>query len=236
MDKLLKFDNFVWQYSNGQRIGPINFDLSFRETFALVGGSGAGKSTVAFAVLNLLKFKEGKRAAGNLELNVPYEKIAYIPQDPAAAFDPLVRLGDTVKEMGLSWDKVCESLNKLYLSVGKINAKSYACELSGGMAQRLLIAIAVARESQLIIADEPTSSLDVIHQAEAIKMFEILNDSGIAILFVTHHLPLATRLCKKILVMNRGEIVDFGNVKDIYENPKSDWTKQLLRAVPPLEF
>lgn len=236
MSYLFKAEDLVLTYPKGPRFGPFNFEIAEREAFALVGESGAGKSTVALAIMNVLRFKGGKRLKGKIHLNCSQKEIAYIPQDPASALDPLFTIGSQIRELGCSEAAIRDVLEKVKLPLENISLKSYPHELSGGMLQRLLIAMALVRRPKLLIADEPTSSLDVIHQAEIMKLFHAVNAEDISILFITHYLPLAMDLCSRMAVLYEGKIVETGSPQTIYQNARHEFTKRLLAAVPVLEF
>lgn len=236
MNSLIEVRDVVLAYPRGTKFGPMSLEIREGEALALVGESGAGKSTVALALMNVLRFKGGRKLEGEIVRHCSPKEIAYVPQDPAAALDPLFTIGNQIRELGCSENAIREVLEKVHLPLTNINLKSYPHELSGGMLQRLLIAMALVRRPKLLIADEPTSSLDVIHQAEIMKLFRAIRAEGIAILFITHHLPLAMDLCSRMAVMSRGQIVETGTPRAIYEGPRHEFTRRLLAAVPGLEF
>ena len=235
MSTLIEVKDLVLAYLQGPHFGPMSFEIRESETFALVGESGAGKSTAALALMNVLRFKGGRRVKGKIDLRCSKNEIAYVPQDPAAALDPLFTIGSQIRELGCSEIAIRDVLEKVRLPLENISLKSYPHELSGGMLQRLLIAMALVRRPKLLIADEPTSSLDVIHQAEIMKLFHAVRGEGISILFITHHLPLAMDLCSRMAVLYEGKIVETGTPQTIYQNPKHEFTRCLLAAVPMLE-
>ena len=235
MSVLMDVKDLVLSYPKGPRFGPMSFEIREGEAFALVGESGAGKTTVAFALTNVLRFKRGKRINGKINRHCSYKEISYVPQDPAAALDPLFTIGSQIRELGCSEVAIRDVLEKVRLPLENISLQSYPHELSGGMLQRLLIAMALVRKPKLLIADEPTSSLDVIHQAEIMKLFRAVHAEGIAILFITHHLPLAMALCSRMAVLFEGKIVETGTPQMIFQTPQHEFTKRLLAAVPRLE-
>ena len=235
MSVLIEVKDLVLGYPHGPRFGPLTFALAEGEAFALVGESGAGKSTIALALMDVLRFKGGKRLTGKIKRHCTKREIAYVPQDPAAAFDPLFTIGHQIRELGCSADAVRDVLEKVNLPLKSISLKSYPHELSGGMLQRLMIAMALVRRPKLLIADEPTSSLDMIHQAEIMKLFHAVRSEGISILFITHHLPLAMDLCSRMAVLCDGKIVETGAPQTIFQNPAHEFTMRLLAAVPMLE-
>ena len=235
MNTLIDVKDLVLDYPKGPRFGPMSFSIAEKEAFGLVGESGAGKSTVALALMNVLKFKGGRKLKGKIERHCSAKEIAYVPQDPAAALDPLFTVGSQIRELGCSEVAILEALEKVKLPLTGMSLKSYPHELSGGMLQRLLIAMALVRRPKLLIADEPTSSLDVIHQAEIMKLFHAVRAEGISVLFITHHLPLAIDLCSLMAVLYEGKIVETGIPREIYEAPRHEFTRRLLEAVPVLE-
>ena len=235
MSALIEVRDLVLAYPKGPRFGPMSFEIREGEAFALVGESGAGKSTIALAIMNVLRFKGGKRLKGKIDLHCSKNEIAYIPQDPAAALDPLFTIGNQIRELRCSEVAIRDVLEKVKLPLENISLKSYPHELSGGMLQRLLIAMALVRKPKLLIADEPTSSLDVIHQAEIMKLFHAVLVEDISILFITHHLPLAMDLCSRMAVLYEGKIVETGTSQAIFQNPGDEFTRRLLAAVPMLE-
>ena len=235
MSALLEVKDLVLAYLHGPKFGPMSFEIGDHEAFALVGESGAGKSTVALALMNVLKFKGGRKLKGKIDFHGSKKDVAYVPQDPASALDPLFTIGNQIRELGCSEVAIRDVLEKVKLPLENISLKSYPHELSGGMLQRLLIAMALVRRPKLLIADEPTSSLDVIHQAEIMKLFHSIRAEGVSILFVTHHLPLAMDLCSRMAVLFEGQIVETGTPQAIFERPQHEFTKRLLSAVPVLE-
>ena len=235
MSALVEVKDLVLAYPRGPRFGPMSFEVGEHEAFALVGESGAGKSTVALALMNVLKFQGGKKLKGKIDLHCSKKEITYVPQDPAAALDPLFTIGNQIRELGCSEVAIQDILEKVKLPLENISLKSYPHELSGGMLQRLLIAMALVRRPKLLIADEPTSSLDVIHQAEIMKLFHAVRAEGISLLFITHHLPLAMDLCSRMAVLYEGKIVETGTPQAIYQRPQHEFTRRLLAAVPALE-
>lgn len=217
------------------KIGPVNFSIAEGEAVGLLGESGAGKSTLGFEILGLLGFKGGKRLGGQIEYEgLETDEIAFIPQDPLSALDPLFSIGSQLREIDPSGESVFEVLRKVHLPLETISLKSYPHELSGGMRQRLVIARALLRRPKLIIADEPTSSLDMILQAGILELFRELHKSGIAFLFITHHLPLAANFCRRMIILREGQIVEEGAAEKILQKPVHPYTRLLIDSVPVL--
>jgi ABC-type dipeptide/oligopeptide/nickel transport system ATPase component len=229
-----------------------NFSLSLEKSqaVAIVGGSGSGKSTLAYSILGILKEKGGTLKQGSICF--PQEKdtsrfsmgrVAYIPQDPHRAFDPLFTIADHFREavtiykplLNQSAQKklVEDLLKQVEMPFTWEDLNRFAHELSGGEKQRLLIALALIAEPYLIIADEPTSSLDVTIQAEMMRLFEkIIHENKAALLFITHHLVLAKRLCQKTCVLNQGVNVETNETALLFKEPQHRYTQALLEAIP----
>ncbi|MBI4550055.1 MAG: ABC transporter ATP-binding protein [Candidatus Omnitrophica bacterium] len=215
-------------------VGPLSFSVAEGEALGLLGESGAGKSTVALEILGLLTFRSGQRLGGEIRLNVPRERVALIPQDPLSAMDPLCPLGVLFRAVGLGKEEALSAMERVRLPLDRVGLKSYPHELSGGMRQRVLIALAVARKASLIVADEPTSSLDVTVQAEILQLFQELKGQGISFVMVTHNVPVAKAFADRVAVMRKGLIVESGPTAEVFAHPSHDYTRSLLRAVPAL--
>ncbi len=238
MKKIFEIQKLKLGYRIGKQIvkaaGPVDFDMAEGECLGLIGESGAGKSTLALEILGLLQWKGGLRISGDLRLYISRNEMAYIPQDPHAALDPLFSIGDQLREMARDRRRVEKVLEKVRLPLDKIGLKSYPHELSGGMKQRVLIAMALLRQPKLIVADEPTSSLDVTLQAEIMALFREIQRSGIAFLLVTHQVPLTKNFCQRAIFMRSGSVVEQGFLPEVFKNPKEAYTKALIESVPRL--
>ncbi len=232
---LLEVKDLKMEYWRGPQLGPVSFSIQPGEAFALVGESGSGKSTIAHELLDVLRFKGGKRSGGTVTMLCRPEEVAYIPQDPAAALDPLFTVGNFIRELGYSMETVRTVMAKVGLPLEHFNLRRYPHELSGGMLQRFLIGMALACAPRLIIADEPTSSLDVIHQARIVELFHKVRGEGIALLYITHHVPLAMDLCPRMAVLCQGKIVETGDSRQVYQNPRHEFTRRLFQTVPVME-
>lgn len=214
--------------------GPLDFEMREGECVGLIGESGAGKSTLALEILGLLGWKSGVRAAGRLDLFMSRDEMAYIPQDPQAALDPLCSIGDHLREVAKDRALIAKTLDQVRLPLDKISLLSYPHELSGGMKQRVLIAMALLRRPKLIVADEPTSSLDVTLQADIMDLFRKIHASGIAFLFVTHQLSLTRDFCRRAVIMKSGVIEDQGPLPELFLKPANPYTRMLIDSVPKL--
>jgi len=232
----------------------VNLQVAQGEILGLVGESGSGKTQTAFAILRLLP-AEAVVLRGSISfdgvdiLNAPEaalrqirgRRIAYIPQEPMSNLDPSYRVGaqlvQTVRATtGLSRSLARDRVLELFRRVGIIDPERvfrlYPFEISGGMAQRVLIAGAVASRPALLIADEPTTALDVTVQAEILDLIRDLQEElGMAVLLVTHNFGVVADICERIAVMNSGEIVETGNALDVFDRPQSEYTKSLLSAI-----
>ena len=235
----------------------VSFDIQAGEVVAVVGESGSGKTTVAQSVIGLLP-ANGKLGAGEILLNgeniagwspkrmqgIRGSKIGLIPQDPSSSLNPVKTIGAqigevfTIHKRGNSAEakkRVIELLERVGLSEPERRAGQYPHELSGGMRQRVLIAIAIALRPQLIIADEATSALDVTVQRRVLDLLDDLRaESGTAILFVTHDLAVAADRADRLLVMRDGSIEEQGPTAEVMTAATSSYTRQLLRDAPSL--
>ncbi|WP_048152003.1 ABC transporter ATP-binding protein [Palaeococcus ferrophilus] len=231
----------------------VNFSIGKKEWVTFVGESGSGKSTVAHAILNVVP-SPGRIVSGEiifegrnlLELGkeemkaIRGKEISMVFQDPMTSLDPLRKVGDQIAEVlvehGVSkeeaYERAKELLEKVNLPADRLNA--YPHQLSGGQRQRISIAMAMAFNPKLLIADEPTTALDVIVQDSIMDLIDELKAEGTSIFFVTHDISLAVERSDKIAVMYAGKLVEFGPTDAIIENPLHPYTKALLESVPDL--
>lgn len=215
-------------------LGPLDLELAEGEALGVLGESGAGKSTLGYEVLGLLHEKGGGRISGELETSLKPEEIGFIPQDPLSSLDPLFTVGFQMRETGASETAIREALERVHLPPEKISLKSYPHELSGGMRQRVVIAMALLRKPRLLVADEPTSSLDVTLQAQVLALFREIHAQGVSFLFITHHVLLAANFCGRLAVLRSGKLVETGTPSQILERPREAYTASLVAAVPRL--
>lgn len=243
--------------SNGycEAIHGVSFELKSGELHALVGESGCGKTITAMSILNLLpknaKITEGEILFHNkniLNLNanemnkIRGAKIALIPQDPMTSLNPLYTIENQLQEVikihqGLNGkaatQKAIEALELVQIPSAKERIKSYPHEFSGGMKQRAIIAMALACNAEVIIADEPTTALDVTIQAQIMNLLnEIKREKGTSILLITHDLALVKENADRISVMYSGEIIESGKNIEFFSNPKHPYTVALLNSLP----
>jgi oligopeptide/dipeptide ABC transporter ATP-binding protein len=239
-------------------VDGVSFDLEQGQTLGIVGESGCGKSMTLRTILGLLPrgglITGGRivfRGTDLLSLNknqlrdVRGRSIGMIFQEPMTALNPVMSVGDQIAEgpvahLGYSRKVAEERALDLMCQVGIPDAgrrfKSYPHELSGGMRQRVMIAIALACEPQLILCDEPTTALDVTIQDQILKLLVNLQESaGIGLVFVTHDLAVVSQLCQQVAVMYAGQIVEAGPVASVFTDPRHPYTLGLLRAVPDFD-
>jgi oligopeptide/dipeptide ABC transporter ATP-binding protein len=211
----------------------VSFDIPENGRVALVGESGCGKSLTALALGGLVDRAE---ISGQL---VGSPHIAYVFQNPMQSLNPVMRVGRQIEEGiggGGRWD--ARPTGSLLEAVGlpADAAKKYPCELSGGQQQRVMIAMALAQEPDLLIADEPTTALDVTTQREVLDLIaRIADERKMSVLLITHNLGLVARYSKFVNVMYAGEIVERGEVADVIRHPRHPYTQGLLAAVPRLD-
>ena len=229
-------------------VDDVSFDIHEGETLGLVGESGSGKSTTGYCILQLVKPTEGSisfmgkelTSLGREAMRRTRRDLQIVFQDPYASLDPRMTVGDIVAEPlqvhGIGGrserrQRVRELLDTVGFNPNYTNR--YPHEFSGGQRQRIGIARALALEPKLIICDEPVSALDVSIQAQIINLLKDLQrDLGLTYLFVAHDLAVVRTMSDRIAVMNRGKLVEIGTAREVYDNPREDYTKALLSAVP----
>ena len=238
-------------------VNDLNFSLQSGETLGIVGESGSGKSQTAFALMGLLA-KNGvitgsamfeEREILNLplkELNkIRSEKIAMIFQDPMTSLNPYMKVGKQLMEVlllhkGMSKAEAFEAsvrmLDAVKIPEARKRMDMFPHEFSGGMRQRVMIAMALLCNPKLLIADEPTTALDVTVQAQIMTLLnELKRDFNTAIIMITHDLGVIAGLCDKVLVMYAGRTMEYGKVNDIFYHPSHPYTEGLLKAIPRLD-
>lgn len=234
-----------------------DFDLELREgeIVGLVGESGSGKSMSALAIAGLLSRRDMKKKGqilfeGRELLTCEREElrkiqgndIGMIFQEPMTSLNPVKRIGWQVEEalrihtnLGREerYQRAIEMLKSVELADAERIYRQYPHELSGGMRQRVMIAAAMICHPKILIADEPTTALDVTIQAQIVELLKRMNrDRKTAILFISHDLSLVKQLCQRVLVMQGGYVVERGSVQEIFENPREEYTKKLIAAIP----
>lgn len=237
----------------------VNFDLKEGETLAIVGESGSGKSVTSNALMKLIPQPPGIYESGQILFNgrdliplsekemskVRGNEISMIFQDPMTSLNPTMKVGRQITEVILQHKKVSkeeakkraiELLTQVGIPFPEKRYKQYPHEFSGGMRQRVVIAIALAADPKLLIADEPTTALDVTIQAQILELMkEIQKTSKTSIIFITHDLGVVANVADRVAVMYAGQIVEYGTVNDIFYNPKHPYTWGLLGSMPDLD-
>jgi peptide/nickel transport system ATP-binding protein len=255
--KLSVLDLKAYYFTNKgvvKAIDGISFAINENESLGIAGESACGKTSLGNAILRTMQ-PPGKIVEGSIILNgidivkLPYsdfnkkirwKKIAMVFQGAMNTLDPVYTIGDQMRELMEQHnfkDKVEEIISESLEQVGLDQniAKRYPHELSGGMKQRVVIAMALLLKPDIVIADEPTTALDVLVQAQIINLLKSLKeDKGMTIILITHDLAIISKIADKIGIMYAGQLVEFGNAAEIYRNPKHPYTQALISAVPKL--
>lgn len=240
-----------------EAVNKISFTLEKGKILGLVGETGAGKTTTAYGIMGLLPKKVGHVIQGSILLDgedllkkseremrkVRGKKISMIFQDPMTALNPVKTVGEQIAEVVYLHDHCskADALKKAQdmlemVGIGRDRYKDYPHQFSGGMKQRIVIAIALACKPELLIADEPTTALDVTIQAQILDMMrQLQKENGTAMILITHDLGIVAEMCDYCAVMYAGEIVECGTVEDIFNKAKHPYTKALYRSIPPLD-
>lgn len=263
MNQLLEIDqlhvSFRTHGGEVQAVRGVSFSLNQGETLAIVGESGCGKSVTAQSIMRLISEPAGSIKSGKIlfqgkDLTKLSEKqmrkirgadIAMIFQDPMTSLNPTITIGNQITEGIIKHQKIKPQEAKdmameLLRLVGIANPKErltqYPHQFSGGMRQRMMIAMALACNPSILIADEPTTALDVTIQAQIIELFkEIQLKTGIAIIMITHDLGVVAQIADRVNVMYAGKVMEAGRVRDIFHHPQHPYTRGLLNSVPRLD-
>ncbi len=243
-------------------VRDLSLTIAPREVLGLVGESGSGKSVTSLALMRLLppqarvggeiRFSNGNGSAQNL-LGLPPEEmrslrgsqVAMIFQEPMTALNPVMRVGEQIAEAvavhaqvtkKAAWDRAVAVMEDVAIPNPALRARDYPYQLSGGMRQRVMIAMAVVNRPALLIADEPTTALDVTVQAQILELLaEMRAKFGLAMLFISHDLAVVSEVADRIAVMYAGNLVELGSKRDIFHAPAHPYTRGLLNAVPTLK-
>ncbi|HTX59530.1 MAG TPA: ABC transporter ATP-binding protein [Verrucomicrobiae bacterium] len=239
-------------------VNGLSFSLGAGETLGIVGESGSGKSVTSLSIMRLLARNaavsadaisfEGRNLPDLSEAEmrkIRGHRIAMIFQDPMTSLNPVLTIGEQIAEavrlhLGLNKrearDRVVEMLDKVRIPEARKRLGDYPHQFSGGMRQRVMIAMALSCSPQLLIADEPTTALDVTIQAQILELMnEMQAETGAAIILITHDLGVVAEVCKNVLVMYGGNMVEYGSAEQIFETPKMPYTQGLLASLPRLD-
>ena len=238
-------------------LNGVSFTMNQGDVLGVVGESGSGKSVTAYSVMGLTAYP-GKLVGGKVWFNgheienmkekdfrkIRGNEVSIIFQDPMTSLNPVYTIGNQIVEVILlhtkktkqeAWARARELLELVGINEPDRRLKQYPHELSGGMRQRVMIAIALACEPKLLIADEPTTALDVTIQAQILELMNDLRHKlGMSIIMITHDLGVVAQMCEKIAVMYAGHIVEYGTTDEIFYNPQHEYTKGLINSIPKL--
>ena len=238
-------------------LNGVSFAMNQGDVLGIVGESGSGKSVTAYSVMGLTAYP-GKLVGGTVWFNgheiekmkekdfrkIRGNEVSIIFQDPMTSLNPVYTIGNQIVEVILlhtkkskqeAWARAKELLELVGINEPERRLNQYPHELSGGMRQRVMIAIALACEPKLLIADEPTTALDVTIQAQILELMNDLRHKlGMSIIMITHDLGVVAQMCEKIAVMYAGHIVEYGTTDEIFYNPQHEYTKGLINSIPKL--
>ncbi len=260
---LLEVDGLAVRFHTDRGIVPavdgVSFYVAEGETLAIVGESGSGKSVTAMSILRLVQRPAGEIAGGRVMFEgrdllaledrqmqeIRGDRIAMISQEPMSSLNPALTIGLQVGEplnrhRGMPWSQALHAaetmLRKVHIPDASNRVRAYPHEFSGGMRQRAMIAMALACSPRLIIADEPTTALDVTVQAQILELLkQLTREAGSAMILITHDLGVVARYADRVCVMYAGRIVESGTAIEIYENPRHPYTMGLMASVPRLD-
>ena len=239
-------------------VNGVSFYLDHGKVLGIVGESGSGKSVTAYSIMQILE-KTGKIVSGSIKFNgqelvgagekvmktIRGNKISIIFQDPMTSLNPTYTIGHQLMEAIMlhtprnrkqAYDRAVEMLRLVNVNEPEKRMKQYPFEFSGGMRQRVMIAMALACEPDILIADEPTTALDVTIQAQILELMQSLQkELGMAIIMITHDLGVVAQMCDEVIVMYAGSICEQGTADEIFYNPKHEYTKGLMRSIPTVD-
>lgn len=241
-------------------VDGVNFYLRKGETFGIVGESGSGKSMTALSVLRMEPKPAGRIISGEIWLNgenlidkteeqmrkIRGRKISMILQDPQAALNPVFTIGNQVREAIRIHNradnrerivqKAIDVIRKVNIADPELRVDDYPHQMSGGMKQRVAGAISISCEPRIIIADEPTTSLDLTIQAQYLRLLRDIQEAmGVSIIFITHDFGIVAKMCDRVAVMYAGRFVEHGSVRSVFNRPSHPYTQALMNSVPKIE-
>ena len=239
-------------------VNGVSFDLDHGKVLGIVGESGSGKSVTAYSIMQILE-KTGKIVSGSIKFDdqelvgagekvmktIRGNKISIIFQDPMTSLNPTYTIGKQLMEAIMlhtprnkqqARERAVEMLRLVNINEPEKRMNQYPFEFSGGMRQRIMIAMALACEPDILIADEPTTALDVTIQAQILELMQKLQkELGMAIIMITHDLGVVAQMCDEVIVMYAGSICEQGTADEIFYNPKHEYTKGLMRSIPTVD-
>ena len=239
-------------------VNGVSFNLDHGKVLGIVGESGSGKSVTAYSIMQILE-KNGKIVSGSVKVDgqelvgtgekvmktIRGNKISIIFQDPMTSLNPTYTIGHQLMEAIMlhtprnkkqAYERAVEMLKLVNVNEPEKRMKQYPYEFSGGMRQRVMIAMALACEPDILIADEPTTALDVTIQAQILELMQSLQkELGMAIIMITHDLGVVAQMCDEVIVMYAGSICEQGTADEIFYNPKHEYTKGLMRSIPTVD-
>ena len=239
-------------------VRAVSFNLDHGKVLGIVGESGSGKSVTAYSIMQILE-KTGKIVSGSIKFNdqelvgagekvmktIRGNKISIIFQDPMTSLNPTYTIGKQLMEAIIlhtnrnkkeAKERAIEMLRLVNINEPEKRMNQYPFEFSGGMRQRIMIAMALACEPDILIADEPTTALDVTIQAQILELMQSLQkELGMAIIMITHDLGVVAQMCDEVIVMYAGSICEQGTADEIFYNPKHEYTKGLMRSIPTVD-
>ncbi|SEC51279.1 peptide/nickel transport system ATP-binding protein [Rhizobiales bacterium GAS191] len=246
---------FIAEGGVTRALGGVSFHVDSRETLGIVGESGCGKSVTALSILRLLPRRSGRVVGGSVRFEgqdllkvtepeirrIRGNRIAMIFQEPMTSLNPVHRIGDQIAETlrihaklsrREAWERAEEMLHQVRIAEPARRARDYPYQLSGGMRQRAMIAMALACSPKLLIADEPTTALDVTMQAQILRLIlDLKVRSGTAVMLITHDLGVVAETCQRVIVMYAGKIVEEAGVLELFGNPAHPYTRGLMQSV-----
>jgi oligopeptide/dipeptide ABC transporter ATP-binding protein len=259
-EPLLSVQDLTVEFGRGksavQAVDHVSFEVARGTTVGLVGESGSGKSATALSLLRLLPspparvvsgsaYLEGRDLLALSESELRKQRggtVGFVFQDPLTSLNPVMTVGEQVAEAirlhtsarrRQAWDRAVEALDRVHIPNAPQRARDYPHQFSGGMRQRVMIAMALASRPKLLLADEPTTALDVTIQAEILDLLSELRQTlGLAILLITHDLGVVSEVCQDVLVMYAGQIVERGPAAELFTSPKHPYTQGLLASLP----
>jgi oligopeptide/dipeptide ABC transporter ATP-binding protein len=250
---------FVTRWGVVKAVDGVSFQLRAGETLGVVGESGSGKSVTSLSIMRLVPSPPGHIVGGKILLRgedilqlddhemekIRGDRIAMVLQDPMTALNPVFDIEDQVGEAlkihkGLGGEglkeQIVEMLRKVRIPAPEIRMRDYPHQLSGGMRQRVVGAIGISCDPEVLIADEPTTSLDATIQAQYLRLLrDLQEETGVGIVFITHDFGIVAKMCDRVAVMYAGKIVEQGDVRQIFNNPSHPYTEALIYSVPKME-